>query len=58
MSKTLIEQIKRDAVCEGFKKIYLCTDLQGFYEKHGFSYIGNGQYLDGEISRIYEAILE
>jgi len=54
LSRILIEQAKRDAAQEGFKKVYLCTDLEGFYEKSDFYYIGEGKYPDGESSRIYE----
>lgn len=54
----LIERIKTDAKKLGFKNLYLCTDHIGYYEKYGFSYIGDGYHPWGESSRIYEAKLE
>lgn len=57
LSALLIEQVRRDAVLEGFGKLYLCTEMQGFYEKYGFHYIGDGKYPDGEPARIYAAVL-
>ena len=39
----------------GFEKIYLCTNHTSFYEKCGWTHIGFGTHLSGDISRIYEA---
>jgi len=50
----LISQIKEDTAEIGFDKLYLCTDFDGYYEKYGFSYIGDGYHPWGESSRIYE----
>lgn len=50
----LIEKAKRDAKDAGFPSLYLSTDHIGYYEKYGFSYIGNGHHPWGEQSRIYE----
>lgn len=41
----------------GFDKIYLSTDHIGYYEKHGFSHIGDGYHPWGASSRIYERSL-
>lgn len=56
-SSLLLEKAKEDSLKSGFSKVYLCTDLIGFYEKYGFSYIGQGYHPWGEESRIYEAVL-
>ena len=53
-SKLLIEKVKKDAKNAGFPSLYLCTDLKGYYEKYGFSYIGEGYHPWGESSGIYE----
>ncbi|MGE5473920.1 MAG: GNAT family N-acetyltransferase [Ignavibacteriales bacterium] len=53
----LIKKVKEDAAKEGFKKVYLCTDLNGFYEKYEFYHIGEGFCPDGKITKIYEVFL-
>ena len=53
----LIEQVKKDAAKKGFKKVYLCTEMNNFYEKYGFHYIGDGFCPTGEPSKIYETHL-
>lgn len=50
----LIEKIKKDTFKAGFRNLYLCTTLDGFYEKYGFRYIGNGYHPWEEESKIYE----
>lgn len=57
LENLLIEQVKKDAELEGFGSIYLCTELNEFYEKYGFKYIGEGFYTDGQPSKIYETKL-
>ena len=49
----LIEQLKQDTAAAGFHHLYLCTDHVGYYEKHGFSYAGEGYHPWGESSRVY-----
>ena len=50
----LIDQAKADAKEFGFDYVYLSTEHVGYYEKYGFSYIGNGYHPWGGESRIYE----
>lgn len=50
----LLEQAKADTRQAGFKDLYLCTEHIGYYERHGFSYIGDGYHPWGGSSRIYE----
>ena len=50
----LINRAKEDAKKMGFKHLYLCTDHDGYYEKLGFSYIGDGYHPWEEQSKIYE----
>lgn len=49
----LIDRAQTDAQKAGFSRLYLCTDHVGYYEKYGFSYIGDGYHPWGESSRIY-----
>lgn len=50
----LIEKAKDDARKFGFRNLYLSTDHIGYYEKYGFSYIGDGYHPWNEQSRIYK----
>jgi len=54
LGNLLISQMKADVAEIGLEKLYLCTDHKGYYEKYGFSYIGDGYHPWGEASRIYE----
>lgn len=49
----LMEQAKKDTREAGFNHLNLCTDHIGYYEKYGFSYLGQGYHPWGEESRIY-----
>lgn len=52
-SSLLIDKAKADAKKAGFENLYLCTDHVGFYEKLGFSYLGQGYHPWDDESRIY-----
>ena len=49
----LLARAGSDAASAGFRRVYLCTDHVGFYEKYGFTHIGTGYHPWGETSRIY-----
>ncbi|MCF6137762.1 GNAT family N-acetyltransferase [Pseudalkalibacillus berkeleyi] len=51
----LLLRAQADAKKIGYNKIYLCTDHIGYYEKYGFTYIGDGYHPWGSKSRIYES---
>ena len=39
----------------GFKRLYLCTDLKGYYEKYGWQYFGLEKTEDGDDIGVYAA---
>lgn len=53
LGSKLLEHGRNEAKSLGFRKVYLCTDHTGYYEKYGWRYIGQGYGPFGE-SRIYE----
>lgn len=53
----MLARAKTDARAAGYETLYLCTDHTGYYERYGFSYLGQGYHPWGESSRIYAAPL-
>lgn len=54
LGSMLLEHGRHEAAKLGFKKIYLCTDHIGYYEKYNWEFIGKGFHPWGDESRIYE----
>jgi len=57
LSGLLIDRCKEDAKRFGYRKLYLCSDHVGFYERFGFVRIGTGYHPWGETSGIFEISL-
>jgi predicted GNAT superfamily acetyltransferase len=38
----------------GYQQLYLCTELEGYYERNNWNYIGDGYIFNGDITRIYK----
>ncbi|WP_078496953.1 GNAT family N-acetyltransferase [Paenibacillus selenitireducens] len=38
----------------GYDHMYLCTDLEGYYEQNRWEYLGEGYMFNGEATRIYQ----
>lgn len=55
--RLLIEAAGKDAKKTDFKRLYLCTEHTSYYERLGFTYIGECYHPWGEHSRIYETYL-
>lgn len=49
----LLDKAKEDAEKGGFDHLYVSTDLEGYYEQYGFTFIGTGYHPWGESSKIY-----
>lgn len=49
----LLEQCRSDAARAGYRSLYLSTELEGYYEKYGYMYIGEGYGPDGAATHIY-----
>lgn len=54
----LLARAGEDAKRSGFPCMYLCTDLSGYYEHHGYQFVGFGHHPWGETSRIYTIELQ
>lgn len=54
----LLEKAKEDSIRLGFDSLYLTTEHIGYYEKYGFTYIGQGYHPWNEESRIYQINLK
>ena len=53
----LIKHIAAHSRQLGFDQLHLCTDLDGFYERFGFSYNGQGYHPWADESRVYTLTL-
>ena len=57
LGSLLLRRAAEDAARAGFPSVYLCTDHVGYYEKYGFTYVGQGYHPWGDESRIYECVI-
>lgn len=58
VSRMLVARVVADAAAAGFDHLYLGTDLTDFYERQGFSYLGEGYQPWGDRLRIYQRPLQ
>jgi N-acetylglutamate synthase-like GNAT family acetyltransferase len=42
----------------GLPKLYLSTDLEGYYEKYGWTLLTTGYIFNGDATKIYEAAVK
>lgn len=53
----LVQHVVQQARTLGFDSLHLCTDLEGYYERFGFTFDGLGYHPWGESSRVYTLTL-
>ncbi|WCK54049.1 GNAT family N-acetyltransferase [Aneurinibacillus sp. Ricciae_BoGa-3] len=53
LGSLMLEHAVQQATEKGFKNLYLCTDLDGFYEKYNWSYLSSGYIFNGDPTKIY-----
>lgn len=53
LGSLLLEHAANEARAKGYNSLYLCTDLEGYYEQYGWSHIGKGYGIDGAETKIY-----
>lgn len=54
----LLRHALGEANRKGYDNLYLCTDLEGYYEKLGWSRLANGYGVTGDLTSIYSAATE
>lgn len=54
LSELLFEHAKTELKTSGYKRLYLTTDHDGFYEKFGWTRMEDGYDPSGEKTRIYQ----
>lgn len=57
IASALIKQAKNDCQAQGFTSLYLCTNLQGFYERFGFILHTQAHDIFGYNNLIYQCSL-
>jgi GNAT superfamily N-acetyltransferase len=49
----LLQHAIKETTKKGYENLYLCTDLDGYYEKNGWSFLTNGYNFNGDSTKIY-----
>jgi GNAT superfamily N-acetyltransferase len=49
----LLQHAMKETAKSGFENLYLCTDLDGYYEKYNWSFLTNGYIFNGDLTKIY-----
>ncbi len=53
LGNILLEHAREEARNKGYENLYLCTDLDGYYEKYGWEFLDKGYIFNGEPTKIY-----
>lgn len=49
----LLQHAREETAKRGYEQLYLCTDLEDYYEKYGWQYLAQGYIFNGEPTKIY-----
>ncbi|WP_274366293.1 GNAT family N-acetyltransferase [Paenibacillus thermotolerans] len=52
---TLLQHALQETRNKGYEKLYLCTDLDEYYEKNGWIHVATGFSITGDETKIYQA---
>jgi len=50
----MMKHVESEARIAGFNHVYLTTELDGYYEKYGWTRIEDGYEITGEPTKIYK----
>ncbi|XEC92953.1 GNAT family N-acetyltransferase [Paenibacillus tarimensis] len=53
LGSVLLNHAVEETGKKGFKNLYLSTDLNGYYEKYGWTYLSEGFMLNGDPTKIF-----
>lgn len=53
LGAALLQHALREAAQKGYENLYLCTDLERYYEKYGWDCLGDGYIFNGDPTKIY-----
>jgi predicted N-acetyltransferase YhbS len=53
IGKKLLQHAREETNKLGYNNLYLCTDLEGYYEKFGWIHLTSGYLFNGEETKIY-----
>ena len=53
LGSILLQHAIKEAHKKGFENLYLCTDLEGYYEKYSWSYVKEDYVFNGEPTKLY-----
>ncbi|WP_156889740.1 GNAT family N-acetyltransferase [Paenibacillus harenae] len=57
MGAELLQHALHETRKMGYNSLYLCTDLEGYYEKYGWVHFTNGYIFNGTETKIYAAAI-
>jgi len=53
LGATLLQHALQETLKKGYENLYLCTDIDGYYEKYGWDHLDNAFLFNGEPIKVY-----